>query len=132
MRHKYTKKRKYIKKNNKTRYNRRRVSQCNYKTSKGGSMSGITDINVGFYAPVLGTIANDNSGKFEKYTGDKLTSIVNMTHNTPSIKNMFDNIDERLALILYGNKHKTYPTPIYKKNISIQVPQSISVSSTKK
>ena len=120
MSHKYTKKKKYNKKNNKTRYNRRR----NYRRSRGGSLSGITDINVGFYAPVLGTIANDSGNKFEKYTGDKLTSIVNMTHNTPSIKNMFDNVDERLALILYGKHNKTYPAPIYKKHISIQVPPS--------
>ena len=116
MRHKYTRKKNNNKKNKKTRYNRRRIS-------RGGS-SGITDINVGFYAPVLGTIENDNVNKFEKYTGDKLTSIVNMTHKTPSIKKMFDNIDERLALILYGNNHKTYPAPVYKKNISIQVPPS--------
>jgi len=59
--------------------------------------------------------------KFKDYDGDKLTSVVNMTHNT-SIKNSVDNIDEILASIVYGKTEQNHPQPVYKKHISIQVP----------
>lgn len=89
-----------------------------FADARGGS--GKTNINIGFHAPALGMITKGNS-KFKDYDGDKLTSIVNMTHND-SINNLVDNVDERLASIVYGKNEQNYPQPVYKKHISIQVP----------
>lgn len=93
-----------------------------YKRRRSGG-SGKTDINIGFRAPALGMITKGNS-KFKDYDGDKLTSIVNMTHKT-SIKNAADNVDEILASIVYGKNEQNHPQPVYKKHISIQVPLKI-------
>ena len=85
-----------------------------------GGVYETTNINIGFHAPALGMITKGNS-KFKDYDGDKLTSIVNMTHNT-SFKNLIDNVDETLASIVYGKTEQNYPQPVYNKHISIQVP----------
>ena len=92
--------------------------------ARGGS--GKTNINIGFHAPALGMITKGNS-KFKDYDGDKLTSVVNMTHNT-SIRGLVDNIDEKLASIVYGKTEQEHPQPVYKKHISIQVPPFTDVS----
>ena len=109
------KKHKYKKKKHTRKIKFQPPNRC---TSRGGS--GKTNINIGFHAPALGMITKGNS-KFKDYDGDKLTSIVNMTHND-SINNLVDNVDERLASIVYGKNEQNYPQPVYKKHISIQVP----------
>ena len=91
-----------------------------------GGGSGRTNINIGFHAPALGMITKGNR-KFKDYDGDKLTSVVNMTHNT-SIRGLVDNIDEKLASIVYGKTEQEHPQPVYKKHISIQVPPFTDVS----
>ena len=103
----------YTKKKKHTRKNKRLTDDA-----RGGS--GKTNINIGFHAPALGMITKGNS-KFKDYDGDKLTSIVNMTHDD-SINNLVDNVDEILASIVYGKNEQYYPQPVYKKHISIQVP----------
>jgi hypothetical protein len=108
----YTNKKKYKKKKHTRKIKRLSAN------ARGGS--GKTNINIGFHAPALGMITKGNS-KFKDYDGDKLTSIVNMTHND-SINNLVDNVDERLASIVYGKNEQNYPQPVYKKHISIQVP----------